>query len=610
MKNNFVLIFVILISTYSISAQSTFIKSFGVDYTDFLRKIIKTQDGGYVLLGHTFFPNDGDIYEDDDVYLIKLDASMNIEWQRSYGTINSNEYGEGIIQLSDGGFLIVGYHAIGIFESYRLFVIRTDTYGEITWTKFYNYIYGNQEAIIKTPEGALINTGLSSPEYGTALIKIDENGEIDWSKKSSSYSISNLLDGNFIGMIDGTICKFDSNANVLWAKKIDNFYVDKFLSLSDGSIVGISSNYPDNKPILVKLDSVGNVSWAKKYNFGPDFYEVNAYMLEPALDGGYFFAGYVDPESSFIDDRVYIIKVDSVGNFEWGRYTWEYATPSFPTSMIKPHDNGTAILIMHGLLSGFGNSANIVKFDEAGNNGCEVVPLIVFANEEYLIATDTTISFDNYDVSDGTNVEFTTSIPNGFDSLYCGADETPPCNTAPSGLYTDFLTSSTAKLHWSAEPDALKYKIQYRKNTVAAWTNTNSISNTKNLFSLEANTSYKFRVKSICPAGIQSYWSNVKNFTTLPLRAGEQTIFFEDLFLDIYPNPTNGGIALSFSYNLQNQPIHIKLMDMQGNIVFDKQDNVSGEYFLHMDNNIPNGIYVIEITLSHHKFIEKILIAR
>ncbi|MFN0276134.1 MAG: fibronectin type III domain-containing protein, partial [Chitinophagales bacterium] len=143
-------------------------------------------------------------------------------------------------------------------------------------------------------------------------------------------------------------------------------------------------------------------------------------------------------------------------------------------------------------------------------------------------------------------------------------NDNPPCSTAPTGLSADFLTSSTAKLHWSADPDAIKYKIQYRKNTVTTWTNTSATSNVKNLFSLESSTTYKYRVKTNCGAGVLSDWSSVATFTTLPLREGEEPGFSDDMLLSVYPNPSSGNFTLKFDDVLQDQLVTISIKNLLG----------------------------------------------
>src|SRR5690606_37373183 len=70
----------------------------------------QTAEGGYIVAGHTY-SNDGDVsanYGGSDCWLLKLDASGNIEWEKSLGG-DGEEYAYSIQQTTDGGYIIAGY---------------------------------------------------------------------------------------------------------------------------------------------------------------------------------------------------------------------------------------------------------------------------------------------------------------------------------------------------------------------------------------------------------------------------------------------------------------------------------------------------------------------
>ena len=72
--------------------------------------IQQTTDGGYIVAGHSN-SNDGDLTGNNgypDYWLVKLDASGNITWQKSLGG-TSYDRAYSIQQTSDGGYIVAGH---------------------------------------------------------------------------------------------------------------------------------------------------------------------------------------------------------------------------------------------------------------------------------------------------------------------------------------------------------------------------------------------------------------------------------------------------------------------------------------------------------------------
>ena len=168
----------------------------------------------------------------------------------------------------------------------------------------------------------------------------------------------------------------------------------------------------------------------------------------------------------------------------------------------------------------------------------------------------------------------------------------PPCALPPTGLFADNITSSSAKLHWNADPDATKYKLSYKKTGAAAWTNVNATSNSKSISGLLPSTNYQYKVKSVCGA-LQSPFSPVSNFTTLPMRGSSDQV----PVLSCYPNPVENILHISNNINADELVIYdgmgaivLKLTTSQPNIIIETGLYASGIYLVTMKNSQLNDI--------------------
>ena len=111
MKTTFILFLTIIVVNYT-NAQTSVIewqKSFGGSANDFAKSIQVTSDGGYILAGESS-SNNGNITENHggvDYWVVKLDATGTIQWQKTYGGSN-NDYANSIQTTTDGGYIVAG----------------------------------------------------------------------------------------------------------------------------------------------------------------------------------------------------------------------------------------------------------------------------------------------------------------------------------------------------------------------------------------------------------------------------------------------------------------------------------------------------------------------
>lgn len=126
-------------------------KTFGGKYTDELRSMEQTKDGGYILGGYSNSPQSGDKTEPNigigDYWVVKIDNSGSIEWQRTYGGNADNQLYV-IHQTVDEGYIIGGnsnstnsltYKGGTVSNGTDFWLLKIDSEGNEQWSQTYDY---------------------------------------------------------------------------------------------------------------------------------------------------------------------------------------------------------------------------------------------------------------------------------------------------------------------------------------------------------------------------------------------------------------------------------------------------------------------------------------
>jgi hypothetical protein len=105
-------------------------KHYGGDWYDYASSIQQTSDGGYIVAGWT--QSFGSVGR-DDVWVLKLDKDGNIQWQKTYSNPDV-DYANSIQQTSDGGYIVAGWTESSLLN-YDVWVLKLDANGNIQWQK-------------------------------------------------------------------------------------------------------------------------------------------------------------------------------------------------------------------------------------------------------------------------------------------------------------------------------------------------------------------------------------------------------------------------------------------------------------------------------------------
>jgi hypothetical protein len=372
----------------------SFCKAIGGPENEAGKSLIQTSDGGYAIAGYTKSFGAGEA----DVYVVKLDATGNLQWTKTIGGPESEE-GNSLIQTSDGGYAIAGYTESFGSGGDDVYVVKLDAKGNLQWTKT---IGGPGDevgfSLIQTSDGGYAITGYTSSFGGgwigwknVYVVKLDAHGNLQWTKtiggenndwglsliqtSDGGYAIAGSTKSFGAGEEDVYVVKLDAKGNLQWTKTIGgpgNEAGYSLIQTSDGgyAITGFTISFGAGllDVYVIKLDANENLQWTKTIG-GPASEE--GHSLIQTSDGGYTIAGSTESFGAGLSSDAYLVKLDAKGNLQWtktigGEYTDE------GHSLIQTSDGGYAITGTTPSFGAGGRDVYVIKIDKNGDACCAV----------------------------------------------------------------------------------------------------------------------------------------------------------------------------------------------------------------------------------------------
>ncbi|MBL7720018.1 MAG: T9SS type A sorting domain-containing protein [Flavipsychrobacter sp.] len=280
----------LLVGKLDSNRQLAWVKVYGGHRIDRALKVIQVSDGGYAVLGETE-SFDGNISFNrgkTEFWLIRLDGSGNLLWEKTYGSSDS-ESPLSLAATVDGGFIMLGT---------------------------------SQGSDYDVP----FHYGMAQFNQDWFVIKVDSLGTIQWAKTLGGNGDESFNRGSIIEALDGYYLVGTSNSK-------DNDCTDTSWH------AGVNSGYD---VFMLKLDTAGNVLWNKSY--GGSENEESAVGIFDPRDSSLLIAvrsishDYMLP-NSYTVPVLWTFKTDMNGNMIWGTVAGDSLLYTSPIGILPYGDS-------------------------------------------------------------------------------------------------------------------------------------------------------------------------------------------------------------------------------------------------------------------------------
>jgi hypothetical protein len=283
--------------------------TYGGAFDDSASDMIQTKDGGYALGGYSNLFGPGNA----DFWLVKINATGNMQWNKTYGDIGS-DLAYGVVQTSDGGYALAGFtNSLGA-GGFDVWLVKTNPTGDMQWNKTY---------------------GGTGNDHGYSLVQTSDGG----------YAIAGQTNSFGAGNSDFWLVKTDASGNLQWNKTYggsgaENEYC--IVQTSDGgyAMVGNTASFGAGGAdvYFVKTDGSGNMQWSKTFGGASGDYGLH---MDQTTEGGYVLCGYANSFGAGGSDA-YVVKTDASGNIQWNK-TYGGANNEAAYEIIQTNDGGYTI---------------------------------------------------------------------------------------------------------------------------------------------------------------------------------------------------------------------------------------------------------------------------
>lgn len=241
-------------------------KTYRIEYNSaknlFLRDVITSSDGGKVGVGH--------IGENNGV-LIKFNTNGDVAWAKSYEEFFHNSTFMRVLRSEDNNLFVFANNdfIVNHYISTAVTVIKMNNNGDVLWSKNIMYYYDSQILdAISTPDNGFVM--MLTDDYGSGhtyaqLIRFDAAGAIIW-KKDLKYSMGAPLYKSLSCNTQYIYAAHDS----YFSTAQERFGVDKFSMQTGEKIWSRRYVVDDDKPVLInRIFNINDTAYVFLNHFAP-----------------------------------------------------------------------------------------------------------------------------------------------------------------------------------------------------------------------------------------------------------------------------------------------------------------------------------------------------
>ncbi len=358
--------------TLSVAVDSctTFCVSFGSSGYDILYDVIA--DGNNIVFG-------GEIsVSSQDAVIAKLDINGNLLWSYVYdGPSGGWDAVTSVNKLPNGNYVFIGWVDAGWSGTWdnQIAEINSITGSIIT----HRMVYGYEEysvTVINSGNDILYTGSNNDCGYFNIINMTSGNVTTKYCGPAYGWSVIKHSSGAYYVVGDQLhLCKFSGSGNPQWCYSYGGGSLKWIAELPGGDL--IAAGYSNNDIMILRVDTNGNIIWAKRWDAGGStevtYYYCCSEMGVVKSNGNVLIVGTTDA-GTLGGYNIVVFELDMSGNLVWSRVYGDSGNEY--GGAIDVLSNGE--IIVGGLTTSFGNGAQdmlIMKLSPNGfincNSGCK-----------------------------------------------------------------------------------------------------------------------------------------------------------------------------------------------------------------------------------------------
>lgn len=534
-----------------------------------------------------------------EMSLTKRDANGNFIWVASYNQTDNNKWerAQWVATDNNGNIIVCGTYMSGYSNPVEAasIVMKFNSSGTLLWRNVYESSFdgsSTKKCLIDADNNIYVLGIGSGPDgFRIKVKKFKPNGTTLWTyfdpvgigaPLNFKFTPDNhivIVGRGITGSVNG-YARIDLNGNHIWA-------LAPVFSLTTGDAAGdafgntyiVHTEYISNGTTQIKkLDATGNIIWDNIYGMAGN-------RIEVGTDNQALVSGYPNVNSF----GAAFMKVDEDGNQLWSNLDADGPQGLFLHALLLLDEFNNGYLAAGTLF----NMA-VCKVNSDGTNGWTALT-----------------SSGGYAKSMVMGKNLNSVFVVGGITARLDDESVPAVCDPPASITFANITTTSIKVNWSDVPEAVQYEIWRKKSSGNNWKIVFAAGDkgSKNFKNLPCNTSFDFKIRSICDAAgtVVSAFTPIYTTSTSPCKMEDQQVVQDQLM--VYPNPASDYLTVNLILPGDFTNGTIDLIDVNGRILVSQVVNDIQVESINLDiRSLPSGIYLLRITDGQHIITRQVVI--